>query len=111
QGDRYPHQKLMHALWALKETGIQLKKDHPAVIALLRQSIRTQEWITHNISESRSKDYTNPYRKMVYDNQAEMDAVTGRLEDNAFIVQETAALKKYKRTVNRIISDFSETNL
>ena len=35
--------------------------------------------------DSRRKDYENPYRKMVYDNEAEMDAVIGKFEENEFI--------------------------
>ena len=37
------------------------------------------------IYESRAKDYQNKFKKMVYDNDEEMEEVVGSIEDNAFI--------------------------
>jgi hypothetical protein len=59
-----------------------------------------------NIFNSREKDYTNPFRMMVYENETEMDKVVGSLNDNPFILQEQQALSSYKRKVNKIIKDF-----
>ena len=59
-----------------------------------------------NIYNSREKDYTNPFRMMVYGNEKEMNKVVGSLDDNPFILQEQEALKTYKRKVNKIIKDF-----
>ena len=64
---------------------------------LLRQSIGTKEWMTKEIYASRAKDYTNPFRKMVYDPPEEMNAVIGRLQDNSFIRQEKEALRNTAR--------------
>ncbi len=52
---------------------------------LLSQSILTADWITKGIFNSRKKDYANPFRRMVYENEAEMDKVHGKLDDNSFI--------------------------
>jgi len=43
----------------------------------LQQSISTKEWMTKAIYDSRAKDYSNPFRKMVYANTKEMNLVTG----------------------------------
>lgn len=51
------------------------------------------------IYDSRSKDYTNPFRQMVYENLQEMNVVTGKLEDNSFIKKEIADLKMYKTAI------------
>ena len=56
------------------------------------------------IYDSRAKDYESPYRKMVYDTNAEMDAVMGKFADNSFIKQETAALNVFKATVERLVN-------
>jgi hypothetical protein len=108
QAEQYPADKLHHALGALRQiTGATLRKRGPeAFAALLRQAITTRDWMTREIYASREKDYTNPFRKMVYESTEEMDAVVGRLEDNSFIKQEKEAAGKYRRDVNKILRKF-----
>jgi len=50
---------------------------------LLKQALDTKEWMCKGIFDSRAKDYSNPFRKMVYDTNEEMNKVIGRLEDNS----------------------------
>jgi len=107
QAAQYPLQKLQHALAALQSVyGIQLKKNKAALKQLLQQSIYTKEWMVKGIYDSRAKDYTNPFRKMVYESRNEMDKVTGSLEKNSFIMQEQESLVAYKKTVQQIIKGF-----
>ncbi len=105
QGENYSIDKLYHALAALKEVhNIHFKKIDKTVFKnLLMQSITTKEWMTKGIYDSRAKDYTNPFRKMVYENNDEMNVVVGSLQKNSFIKQETEALAVYKREVNELI--------
>ena len=49
--------------------------------------------ITSRIEKTRAKDYSNPFRKMVYENEAEMIAVVGDLKDNGFIKEQKEVLK------------------
>ncbi len=58
------------------------------------------------IYSSRAKDYKNPFRKMVYETNAEMNKVLGRLEDNSFIKQEKAALEQYRKTIAALLRKF-----
>jgi hypothetical protein len=108
QGENYPADKLAHALAALKTaTGISLRKDGPAALGhLLRQSVATREQLVKEIYESRAKDYSNPFRKMVYESTEEMNAVVGKLQDNSFIRQEKEALKQYRKEVEGIVGDW-----
>ncbi|GGB21913.1 DUF4954 family protein [Puia dinghuensis] len=105
QGEQYATDKLNHALAALKATtGVSLRKGGlEALGRLLRESVATKEKLTKEIYTTRAKDYTNPFRKMVYDSPEEMKAVVGRLEDNAFIRQEREALKKYRKEVEELM--------
>lgn len=48
--------------------------------------------ITARIQNTRAKDYENPFRKMVYESQAEMIAVVGDLKDNGFINEQNRSL-------------------
>jgi hypothetical protein len=68
----------------------------------LNQTIATKEWMTRGIYDSRAKDYSNPFRKMVYESVAEMDAVVGSLDHNSFINDEIAALKSFKKDLNEL---------
>lgn len=98
QGEKYPLQKRNHALASLAEiTGIQLRKiDSHQLNTLLDGLVITKEWITKGIYDSRAKDYSNPFRKMVYESTGEMNEVVGKLEDNSFIKQQVAELKQFK---------------
>jgi Domain of unknown function (DUF4954) len=104
QADAYPRQKLQHALAALQTVyGINLKKNKAALKPLLLQGIVTAEWMVKGIYDSRAKDYSNDFRKMVYENNNEMNTVTGKLEDNSFIKEQLENLVIFKKAVQRII--------
>jgi hypothetical protein len=62
--------------------------------------------MTKQIYASRAKDYTNPFRKMVYDSPEEMNAVVGRLQDNGFIRQEKEVAKKYRKDIEKVLLQF-----
>ncbi len=106
QGEQYETDKLQHALAALKQvTGTSLRKAKKETFdKLLEQSLATKEWMTKEIYTSRAKDYTNPFRQMVYESTEERDAVIGRLQDNSFIKQEKEALKKYRLQIQGILT-------
>ncbi len=83
----YQTDKLYHALDILSQVhGISFNKISSFGFKnLLAQSVKTSDWISKSIFNSRKKDYLNPFRKMVYDNQEEMDQVIGKLDENSFI--------------------------
>jgi len=109
QGEQYSKDKLHHALAALKQVhGINLRRaaGKTALKEVLLQSVTTKEWMTKGIYTSRAKDYTNPFRQMVYSSLEEMNVVVGSLQDNGFIRQEKAALKTYKKETEAVIQKF-----
>jgi hypothetical protein len=112
QGEKYPQQKLKHALASLSEiTGINLKKmDAHQFSNLLNGVVATKEWITKGIKDSRAKDYTNPYRKMVYESIGEMNEVLGKLEENSFINQQMEELKAFKMEITGVRKKFKVKN-
>lgn len=102
----YSEQKLQHAYASLLElletdklTAAEFKK-------VLLQALNIKEWMVKNIHNSRAKDYQNEFRKMVYDNDKEMEVVVGRLEDNIFINQQTKELACFRTSVEAIIENF-----
>lgn len=98
-GQQYAAWRTEHALAALEKiTGIRiahLSESEFAHWARIYLTLRSN--ICSAIELSRSKDYTNPFRKMVYETEQEMDKVLGKLSDNAFINMEKKALTQLKR--------------
>ncbi len=109
QSKKYPAEKFQHA-WAsmlevLKTTPKKFTKKMFA--QLLEQTAATNARITKAIFESREKDYKNPFRRMVYDNQQEMDTVIGALKDNSFILQQQQDSQTFLQTISNIRSRLS----
>ena len=98
--DQYHLHKRQHALASMLEIlGIKPAAfTNKIFLQLLRQSVVTKEWMVKGIYESRAKDYANPFRKMVYDSQKEMEKIVGGLKDNAFIRQQQEDLVQFKKT-------------
>ena len=103
---QYPGEKLSHAYTSLLEVlQITSKQFTPDLLkTLLIQSIATKQWMGKGIYNSRAKDYTNPFRKMVYDTKEEMNEVLGKLEDNTFIQQQLKEFDQYKKQVKDLMN-------
>ncbi|SIO55806.1 DUF4954 family protein [Chitinophaga niabensis] len=104
-GERYEQDKLQHALASLLEL-LQLTPKEFTTSQLrkcLEQSVHTLGALTEGIYRSREKDYVNPFRQMTYENQEEMEAVVGKLDENSFIQQTITDLKAYKKQVKDLI--------
>lgn len=102
----YADQKVQHAYASLLEI-LSISKLTPQLFTqLLHQALETKEWMVRNIYDSRAKDYQNEFRKMVYDNEAEMEAVVGKLDDNIFIAQQKDELQQMKQQVEWVLNEF-----
>jgi uncharacterized membrane protein YheB (UPF0754 family) len=66
-----------------------------------QQTIQTKTWIVDCIRESRKKDYENEFRKMVYNNDQEMEEVIGKLDQNTFILEQEKQLKELKEKMRK----------
>ncbi len=104
-GADYKKDKLIHAYTSLLEIeNITAKQFTPEVFkTLLEKSVDTKNWMSKEIYSSRAKDYTNPFRKMVYESKEEMNEVVGQLEKNQFIQDQLAEADLYKKTVRSLI--------
>jgi hypothetical protein len=47
--------------------------------------LKVRQWMDEQIRESRIKDYRNPFKKTTFRNQAEMEQVLGKPNDNPFL--------------------------
>ena len=105
QGEHYDTDKLNHAYTSLLELlGIASKQFTAAVFEdILLKMIDTKSWMCKGIYNARAKDYTNPYRKMVYETNEEMTEVLGRIEDNSFVQEQFADFELLKKNIKSVI--------
>ena len=97
----YPAQRLRHAMACLSELdGVSKRKvDADTLRSWAAQMSETHAWIREGILQSRTKDYANPFRKMAYGSQKEMEKVMGTLKDNAFVSDFLSELETLDRKV------------
>ncbi|MBC7720968.1 MAG: DUF4954 family protein [Pedobacter sp.] len=109
QGNIYETKKMHHALAGLatiKNWDLQ-QLDIKQFSLLLNTAITTKEWMVKGIYTARAKDYVNPFKKMVYDTNKEMNQVIGKLEDNSFINDQNEGLIIFKTQVQNIIQNMT----
>jgi hypothetical protein len=107
-GKDYEKNKLVHAYTSLLEIeNITSKQFTPAYFKqLLQRAVDTKTWASKAIYESRAKDYSNPFRKMIYENTDEMNTVMGKLEDNQFIQDQFKDLDDFKKMVKVLMKKY-----
>lgn len=105
----YVTQKLNHAFASLLELkGVPIEKfNKKTFISLLEEAVETKKWIVESIYNSRAKDYSNEFRKMVYSSAKEMETVIGKLEDNSFIKEQKEELKRFVSSAALITKQFT----
>lgn len=107
-GDLYTEQKMQHSFASLLEllnlspTAFTQQVFH----SILQKALETKQWMVEGIYHSRAKDYQNAFKKMLYDNEAEMDEVIGKLDENSFIQQQEEELKAFHSSVTEISRKF-----
>jgi len=108
QGNDYPQQKMLHGLAGLAEIeNVSLREvDEKKLNEWFAFALEMKALIVKEIYRSREKDYINPYRKMVYDSQEEMNKVLGELENNSFIKQQQDELQQFKADIAQLQQRF-----
>lgn len=102
----YRDQKLQHAYASLLEIEGAGRLEATEFKKLLLKALDIKEWIVKNIYESRAKDYQNEFRKMLYDNDEEMQSVIGSIDDNVFIEQQKNEFIQFRSSVEAALQMF-----
>lgn len=102
----YIFDKLGHSLASLMEITNTNPENWDSAFwkALFDEALEVKKWICDEIYNSRSKDYDNPFRLMVYESIEEMNEVVGRLEDNSFINLQSSELESFKMKIEKFKS-------
>lgn len=113
KGKEYPKDKLQHAVTSLLEIENTTWKqvDEGLFRIWLQRTLKFRQQIQKGIYSSREKDYTNPFRKMIYQSKEQMDAVVGKLEDNQFIQNEFKQTELFKKQIAKIIRTYCKPKI
>jgi hypothetical protein len=108
--DDYEKEKTFHAYAAMLEIlKIPVSKFNRKIFEnLLQQALETKRWMTKAIHDSRAKDYSNPFRLMVYETEKELEKVMGKLSDNSFILQQEHEMKAFENQVRDVMASFGK---
>lgn len=105
KSNEYAADKFRHAFAALLEVLKLTPKRFTKKLffQLLEQAVTTKEWLCTGIYASRAKDYTNPFRTMMYETEQEMEKVIGKLSENSFIRQQQQELETFTQRTEEIM--------
>ncbi|MDR2313896.1 MAG: DUF4954 family protein [Spirochaetaceae bacterium] len=100
----YGEDRARHAWSVLALVCGKTGKTHPlaeegALNAALEKTVKIAGWVRDQVFASRAKDFHDPFRKITYRNQREMEQVIGRAEDNFFV---RVAEEKYRDLTSRV---------
>lgn len=104
--DSSPEHLFQHAVAALVEIEHISLEDLTAtkLSNLFKGHLATNEKVFQGIVQSREKDLTNPFRKMVYTNEAEMEAVLGKMNDNSFVREKDKERMELSTRIENILA-------
>jgi hypothetical protein len=110
-GEKYEQQKTKHALSSLFEIeNIQPEKiSKEKINEWFDKAVEILSALTEKIIQSRKKDYTNPFRQMVFDCEEEMNKVVGDFGANSFIKQKQKELEDFKKQIKKLKAKINVT--
>jgi hypothetical protein len=82
---QYPRDKAENAYVALRVVTGLSDLDSKDWNRLIDEALETRAYVEDQVYVTKKKDYTNAFRGITYRNDAERDAVLGKVEDNSFI--------------------------
>lgn len=100
--DQYPADRVKHAYATLMWLEEAVVIDPIRWIALLDKFLSIQKRVEQQVFLTREKDYRNSFRQTAFENEAEMQAVLGNLENSSFIIQSAEETKVYRKRVASI---------
>src|SRR3972149_138303 len=98
----YPLQKQKHAFATLCDLSGTNSLSKSQWDSALDQAVAIRKFICDQVYLSRKKDFDNPFRQSTCRNDAEMNAVTGAIEDDSFVRQVRRATEDFERRVRQI---------
>lgn len=107
QGTIYPEKIKAHAIASLIEISNTQSFTKEMICEWINEGKKTMQWMTDGIYSSRLKDYQNPFRLMVYEDEEEMNKVIGDIDQNSFIVSKKEESKRFAKIANRLLKELA----
>ncbi len=109
EGDKnYVKLKLEHALSCYLQINKMKSVKSIDWLSALKAATQTNQWIYDQILKSKYKDFVNPFRKMMYENHAEMDEVLGKFDDISFFREAKQNRDNFVRNSNVLFKSISK---
>ncbi len=105
--NKYPDQKMAYACYCLKSIYANRDLNLHLIIESLSRSVITAENLLTSSLTSRQKDFTDPFRKMVFNDDDEMNTVLTTIEEDPFIQDYKTEIKNWCLEVNTLINELS----
>lgn len=96
---QYSHDKQRHAYATLAELRGCESLDQAGWHEALDEALRIQKYVCEQVLLTRKKDFDDPFRRITYRNEAEMQAVLGRPDSNSFVKQVQRETDEFGRRV------------
>jgi hypothetical protein len=102
--EAYPLDKARHAwaVLAMLQPGEEQISDVSFFKKELEAAMETRRWINSQIYETRAKDFRNSFKKATFRNQAEMEQVLGKPNDNSFVHTARQEVIAFEEMINRV---------
>jgi len=97
--ETYPLDKQKHAFATLLDLHGAAELTAELWEKALDEAARIQQYVRHQTYASRKKDFDDPFRKMVYETDEEMEAVLGSAEANSFVKQVRDETEQFEQLV------------
>ncbi len=104
--DEYPLRTYEHAYGIIRDllvgSPVLDGPGMPSWGTLLDRAQQLQQLVCDRVYESRRKDYDNPFKRVTFRNQEELDASVGAVEQNSFVRQVREETAEFARRAERL---------
>jgi hypothetical protein len=103
--EEYPMDKARHAWAVLALLNGEKSLENKVFLAQeFAAAVETRRWMSGQIYNSREKDHSNPFRKATFRNDAEMEQVLGKADDDSFVRFSFQEEKIFEELARRVIA-------
>ena len=104
-GADYAQDKLQNALACAHHLGLFRSMDPETLLELLTSAVAVCSKNVDNIYSSREKDFSQSFRKITCETEAEFLAVFGRIEDNSFVNESRENLHLFAQEIKSLSAE------
>src|SRR5699024_9237112 len=101
QYERFKLEHVVSIIWERFAADIDYQENF--LRGVFKEALRVKRWIVEGIEDSRGKDYSNQFRKMMYNDTQQMHDVLGDITQHAFIKEQKEDFNQWEERLNAIL--------